>query len=438
MNSKKILIKNGHVVDSQSISKKDILINNGIIESIGENLNVNCDKIIDAQGLYIMPGGIDPQVHFREPGLTHKETIESGSRAAVAGGITSFFEMPNTKPATITSELLEAKFEIASKTSVANFSFFLGATPDNFEEVSNMKGNCGLKIFMGSSTGDLLVDNDKALDEIFRVCNKIVAVHAEDEDILKKSAAEVKGTKPTDHPAMRPVEAAVAATQKAIDCAIKYKKRLHILHLSTAEEVDIIRKYKDTNLITAETTPQHLLLHAPEIYEEIGAFAQMNPPIREKYHKKGLWEGLLDGTINCIATDHAPHTIEEKKLPFGQSPAGMPGVETSLPLMLNHTHKSDIDIKHIVKWMCENPAKIYNIKNKGYLREGYDADITLVDLNKEKVVSGKNMQSKCGWSAFDGKTLKGWPVMTIVNGNVVFENEQINDKIKGKKVIFDE
>ena len=438
MNNTKILIKNGLIVNSKEITKKDIFIHNGHIEKIADNIDMECDKTIDASGLYVMPGGIDPQVHFREPGLTHKETIASGARAAVAGGITTFFEMPNTKPATITKELLNEKYDIASKTSVANYSFFLGATPDNFEEIENMKGNCGLKIFMGSSTGDLLVDDDEALDSIFKVCNKIIAVHAEDEVILKRAAKEVNGTKPTDHPNMRPVEAAVAATQKAIDCAIKYNKRLHVLHLSTAEEVDILRKYKHTNLITAETTPQHLLLHAPDIYEEIGSFAQMNPPIREKYHKEGLWEGLLDGTINCIATDHAPHTIEEKNLPFGQAPAGMPGVETSLPLMLNHSHISNIDIKNIVKWMCENPAIIYKIKNKGFIKEGYDADITIVDMNKEKIVSGKNMQSKCGWSAFDGKNIKGWPIITIVNGNIVYENEVINDQFLGRQVQFDE
>ena len=438
MTSNTLLIKNGLLVSSQKIEKKDILIKNGLIELISENINIECDKIIDAEGLYVMPGGIDPQVHFREPGLTHKETIETGSRAAVAGGITTFFEMPNTKPATITKQLLNEKFEIASKTSVANYSFFFGATPDNFEEIEAMEGNCGLKIFMGSSTGDLLVDSDEALDSIFKVCKKIIAVHAEDEVILKRSAEIVKGTKPTDHPDMRPVEAAVTATQKAINCALKYNKRLHVLHLSTAEEVEILRRYKHTGLITAETTPQHLLLHAPDIYEEIGTFGQMNPPIREKYHSEGLWEGLLDGTINCIATDHAPHTIEEKNLPFDQAPAGMPGVETSLPLMLNHSQTSAIDIKDIVKWMCENPATLYKIKNKGFLKENFDADITIVDMNKEKVVDGKNMQSKCGWSAFDGKTLKGWPVTTIVNGNVVFDNEQIIDKIKGKKVLFDE
>ena len=438
MNNKTILIKNGLIVNSKEITQKDIFINNGHIEKISDNIDMECDQTIDASGLYVMPGGIDPQVHFREPGLTHKETIESGARAAVAGGITTFFEMPNTKPATITKELLNEKYEIARKTSVANYSFFLGATPDNFTEIENMKGNCGLKIFMGSSTGDLLVDSADALDSIFKVCNKIIAVHAEDEMILNQAAKTVNGTKFTDHPDMRPVEAAVTATQKAINCAIKYNKRLHVLHLSTAEEVEILRKYKYTNLITAETTPQHLLLHAPDIYKEIGAFAQMNPPIREKYHQDELWEGLLDGTINCIATDHAPHTLEEKKLPFGQAPAGMPGVETSLPLMLNHSHTSDIDIKNIVQWMCENPAIIYKIKNKGFIKEGYDADITIVDMNKEKIVSGENMQSKCRWSAFDEKNLKGWPIITIVNGNIVYENETINNQFLGQQVQFDE
>ena len=438
MQNKNLLIKNGYLANSKEISKKDIFISNGKISEIGDLSHIKSDHVIDASNQYVLPGIIDPQVHFRDPGLTHKEDLHTGSMAAASGGVTTFFEMPNTDPATTTIEKLDQKYDVANSKSLVNYSFFLGATSNNIDEIKNLKNNCGLKIFMGSSTGDLLVDSDEALDSIFKVCKKIIAVHAEDEVILKRSAEIVKGTKPTDHPDMRPVEAAVTATQKAINCALKYNKRLHVLHLSTAEEVEILRRYKHTGLITAETTPQHLLLHAPDIYEEIGTFGQMNPPIREKYHSEGLWEGLLDGTINCIATDHAPHTIEEKNLPFDQAPAGMPGVETSLPLMLNHSQTSAIDIKDIVKWMCENPATLYKIKNKGFLKENFDADITIVDMNKEKVVDGKNMQSKCGWSAFDGKTLKGWPVTTIVNGNVVFDNEQIIDEIKGKKVLFDE
>ena len=438
MNTKKILIKNGLIVSSQKIIKKDILINDGIIESINESINADCDKIIDANGLHVMPGGIDPQVHFREPGLTHKETIESGSRSAVAGGITTFFEMPNTKPATITRKLLSQKFDIASQTSVANYSFFLGATPDNFSEIANMQDNCGLKIFMGSSTGDLLVDSDAALDEIFKQCNKVIAIHSEDEAILQKIAKEGIGENFTDHPKARPVEAAVTSTVKAIKLALKYKKRLHILHLSTAEEVEIIRKHKHTNLITAETTPQHLLLSAPSIYEEKGAFAQMNPPIREQRHQDELWRGMLDGTIECIATDHAPHTLEEKKLPYGKSPAGMPGVQTSLPLMLNEVSNKKISMEQVVEWMCENPAKVYNIKNKGFLKVGYDADITIVDMNLEKTISSSEMESKCGWTVFDGQKIKGAPIITIVNGNIVYQNGKILDTIKGRPVEFHE
>ena len=438
MEKQKLLIKNGTLVDSQRLYQSDILIENGRIKKIAPNIDGQSTNVIDAKNLHVMPGAIDPQVHFREPGLTHKEDIQSGSRAAVAGGITTFFEMPNTTPPTISSELLNQKYEIAKNTSVANYSFFLGATPNNIDEIKNLKGNCGIKIFMGSSTGNLLVDNDEALDRIFKHANKIIAVHAEDESILQETAKKTIGTKFSDHPKMRPVEAAVQATQKAIDLAVKYHKRLHVLHLSTAEEVKIIRTYKSTNLITAETTPQHLLLAAPDIYNEIGSFAQMNPPIREQYHQDELWRGLMDGTINCIATDHAPHTLDEKNNPYGMAPSGMPGVETSLPLMLNQIQSGKINIHHVVKWMCETPAKIYKIKNKGFLKEGYDADITIVDLKKEKTISGRKMQSKCGWSAFDGQTITGWPNTTIVNGNIVYANEMIDPTFTGKQVSFNE
>ena len=291
---------------------------------------------------------------------------------------------------------------------------------------------------MGSSTGTLLVDDETALENIFAHATRVIAVHAEDEDILNEVAQKIKPTKFSDHVKMRPVEAAVTATKKAIKYALKYNKKLHILHLSTAEEVGIIRQYKSTNLITAETTPQHLLLESPDIYNRIGSLGQMNPPIREKYHQDELWKGLRDGTINCIATDHAPHTLEEKNNPYDKSPAGMPGIETSLPLMLNQVTAGKIELTDVVKWMCENVTKIYGIKNKGFIKPGYDADITIIDMNKEKVVKGNQMQSKCGWSAFDNQKLKGWPITTIVNGNIVYDNEMINTKFLGKPVLFHE
>ena len=438
MKNYKILIKNGTIVDSKTQIKKDVLISNGKIKKVEKNINPQADRIIDACQKFIIPGVIDPQVHFREPGLTHKEDIESGARSAVCGGITTFFEMPNTNPATTNSKLLEEKFKIAEKSSVANFSFFLGATPNNIDEIKNLKGNCGVKIFMGSSTGDLLVDRDSDIEKIFKYCNKIIAIDSEDEQVLNETAKTIKNPNCRDHPNSRPVKSAVTSTNKAINFALKYKKRLHILHLSTSEEVKIIRKIKNTGLVTSETTPQHLLLNAPDIYDDIGSYAQMNPPIREKHHQEELWKGLFDGTINCIATDHAPHTIQEKNKPYGIAPSGMPGVETSLPLMLNQVNKGKITLQDIIKWMCENPAKIYQIKNKGFIKDGFDADIALVDLNKIKTIRAKNMQSKCGWSAFEGLKVKGWPIMTIVNGNIVYENGSINDKFFGKRTIFND
>ena len=436
METKNTLIQNGYIVNSKSISKSDILIKDGKIDSIGTLSESDLYHVIDATDKYIFPGIIDPQVHFRDPGLTHKEDLRTGSMAAAAGGVTTFFEMPNTNPATTTIKKLNDKYDAASKKSLVNYSFFLGATADNMNEIKNLEGNCGLKIFMGSSTGDLLVDREEDLEKIFASCNRVIAVHAEDEQTLKESVKFAAGQNFSNHTKARPVEAAVKATKKAISLALKYKRKLHILHLSTAEEVEMIREHKSTGLITCETTPQHLLMEAPDIYEKIGAFAQMNPPIRSKRHQEALWEGLLDGTINCIATDHAPHTLEEKKLPYGQAPSGMPGVETSLTLMLNEVSKGRLSLQQVAKWMSENPAKLYNIKDKGFIIEGYDADITIVDMNKEKIISNDSMQTKCGWTAFNGIKTKGWPITTIVNGNIVYENETLNLNVMGKLVLF--
>ena len=436
MNTNSLLIKNGSLVNSSGVVKSDIFISGGKITQIGTSLDCEADRVIDAAGKYIFPGLIDPQVHFRDPGLTHKEDLKTGSMAAAAGGITTFFEMPNTNPSTITLEKLEKKYKVASEKCITNFSFFFGATNDNIEEIKKMDNTCGLKIFMGSSTGDLLVDDDEALDRIFSCCDKIIAVHAEDEEILKEAEKKVSKDSFANHPDARPVEAALKATTKAVNLALKYKKRLHVLHLSTAEEVEFLRKHKSSGLITAETTPQHLLMHAPNIYNEIGSFAQMNPPIREKYHQKELWAGLKDGTIDCVATDHAPHTLEEKALPYGEAPSGMPGVQTSLTLMLNEVANEKINLEDVVKWMAENPAKLYNIKGKGFLKEGYDADITIVDMDCEKTILNENMYSKCGWTAFHNTTTKGWPIITIVNGNIVYENDELNLDVFGKPVKF--
>ena len=436
MDTNSLLIKNGSLVNSSGVVKSDIFISGGKITQIGTSLDCEADRVIDAAGKYIFPGLIDPQVHFRDPGLTHKEDLKTGSMAAAAGGITTFFEMPNTNPSTITLEKLEKKYKVASEKCITNFSFFFGATNDNIEEIKKMDNTCGLKIFMGSSTGDLLVDDDEALDRIFSCCDKIIAVHAEDEEILKEAEKKVSKDSFANHPDARPVEAALKATTKAVNLALKYKKRLHVLHLSTAEEVEFLRKHKSSGLITAETTPQHLLMHAPNIYNEIGSFAQMNPPIREKYHQKELWAGLKDGTIDCVATDHAPHTLEEKALPYGEAPSGMPGVQTSLTLMLNEVANEKINLEDVVKWMAENPAKLYNIKGKGFLKEGYDADITIVDMDCEKTILNENMYSKCGWTAFHNTTTRGWPIITIVNGNIVYENDELNLDVFGKPVKF--
>ena len=359
-----LVLKNCNVINENVESQVDIAIKNQRIEKIAASIHSESSVELDLSGKPVIPGLIDDQVHFREPGLTHKGEIATESKAALAGGVTSYFEMPNVNPNTSTIENLEKKFEMASTKSVGNYSFYLGATNDNIEEIKkhNPKTSCGLKVFMGASTGDLLVDRDSDIEKIFKYSNKIIAIHSEDEQVLNETVKTIKNPNFSDHPKMRPVKAAVTSTNKAINFALKYKKRLHVLHLSTSEEVKIIRKIKNTGLVTSETTPQHLLLNAPNIYDDIGSYAQMNPPIREKHHQEELWKGLFDGTINCIATDHAPHTIQEKNKPYGSAPSGMPGVETSLPLMLNQVNKGKITLQDIIKWMCENPAKIYQIK----------------------------------------------------------------------------
>ena len=434
-----LAIKNGAIVTPDGVKNQDIIIKNGIIAEIG-NLNIADDiYIIDATNLHVLPGIIDPQVHFREPGLTHKEDIETGSMGAVAGGITTFFEMPNTSPATTTIDLLNQKYKIANSKSLANYSFFLGATYNNLDQILKLEDSCGLKIFMGSSTGDLLVDDDVILEKIFSSCNRIIAVHAEDEAILNMSSKYMVGRKFSLHMKARPVEAAVCATKKAINLALKHEKRLHVLHLSTADEVEMIRKIKYTGLVTAETTPQHLTLSGPDIYDKIGSYAQMNPPIRDIKHQEGLWEGLHDGTIDCIATDHAPHTIQEKSLEYGSAPSGMPGVETSLTIMLNHVNNGKARIEDIANWMSYNPAKIYKAIGKGKIAAGEDGDLTIVDLKRSHKIQNKNTYTKCGWSAFDGMVTQGWPIKTIVNGNIVFNRDseiKFNNTIKGEKVRF--
>jgi dihydroorotase len=433
-----LTLRNGTLALPGGRVSGDLQISGGKITAVG-NVDRDRGEVIDASHLLVMPGVIDPQVHFREPGLTHKEDIHTGSRACAAGGVTSFLEMPNTSPPTIDAASFAHKLARAKETSVVNYGFFIGATPENADLLDSVPGACGIKIFMGSSTGTLLVSEREALDRIFRTGTRLIAVHAEDEARLKQRYQEFAGaTDPRQHSEIRDVESALIATRLAVELSDRYARRLHVLHMSTGDEADFLRAHGKAGRITCEVTPQHLLLNAPEIYDRIGTRAQMNPPLRTKEHSERLWAALLDGTIDCIATDHAPHTLEEKAKGFGRAPSGMPGVETSLPLMLDAAHRGRCSVEQVVRWMCEGPARCYRIRNKGRLEVGCDGDVTLVDLSRTERVGERGYQTKVGWSAFDGMTLTGWPISTIVGGAFAYREGAVDVAVRGAPIAFDE
>ena len=433
--SPSILIKNARCVSSSGITVQDVLIKDGKIADLGKFPASHATEIIDAGTLYLLPGALDPQVHFRDPGLTWKEDLASGSRAAASGGVTSFFDMPNTDPATTTVQLMNERKSLAAARSVVNYNFFIGATPENLEELNAVENVPGIKIFMGSSTGNLLVSKVADLENIFAHGDRLIAVHAEDDDIIKAAKEIYKNSRDFNHHQfVRPPDAALKATTLAVELSIKYQRRLHILHLTTQDEVRYLEIQKSKAPISAEVCPQHILLSAPYAYEKLGAYAQMNPPIRDMTHSEALWEGLKKGTIDCIATDHAPHTHAEKAKPFGSAPSGMPGVETSLPLMLDRANRGLCRLEDVVQWMCEKPVELYQVRNKGYIRQGYDADLVLVDMSMQKKIENGKLFTKVNWSPFDGWTTTGWPVMTMVNGQIVFRDGQIVEGVRGQEI----
>jgi dihydroorotase len=432
-----LIIRQATIVSSEKMHKADVLIDCEKIIKVQPILTEKADVEIDAEGLHLIPGVLDPQVHFRDPGLTWKEDLETGSRAAASGGVTSFFEMPNTNPLAIDAKSIADKKKLASEKSLVNYNFFIGATPHNLDELNNTPNVCGIKIFMGSSTGDLLVHKPNDLERIFANGTRLIAVHAEDEGTIRRNMEIYAGEIDIMvHEKIRSVDVAVMATRQALSLSKRFQRRLHILHMSTAEEADILRDEKRSAPVTGEVCPQHFLLHSPEVYERLGTLAQMNPPLREKRHGEVLWQALKDGIIDCMATDHAPHTLEEKDKPYGKAPSGMPGVETSLPLMLNRVNEGLCTLQEVVKWMCENPVRIYNVKDKGVIAPGYDADCVLIDMNQEKTVTNGQLYNKSNWSPYDGWTLKGWPVMTFVNGHMVFKEGEFFPEKKGQEIII--
>jgi len=390
---------------------------------------------IDADGLILLPGVIDPQVHFREPGLEHKEDLFTASCACAKGGVTAFLEMPNTRPLTTTQLALDDKLQRAADKCLVNYGFFIGATADNLPDLLQAKPTPGIKIFMGSMHGQLLVDQETALESIFAKGDRLIAVHAEDQDRIKQRRQEFAGiANPAVHSQIQDNQAALLATELALRLSKKYQRRLHILHMSTAEEASLLRQDKPS-WVTAEVTPQHLLL-AADAYEKLGTLAQMNPPLRSPHDNTVLWQALLDGVIDFIATDHAPHTLEEKAQEYPNTPSGMPGVETSLPLMLTQAIQGRCTIAQVSHWMSTAVAQAYGIPKKGAIAPGYDADLVLVDLNTYRPVRREELLTKCGWSPFEGWNLTGWPVMTIVGGQVVYDRGKLNTEVRGEALTF--
>ncbi len=443
---KAVLIKNANIVNEGKIVKGDVLVQDGRIAEISETISAKSSdtKVIDADGSYLLPGMIDDQVHFREPGLTHKATIETESKAAVAGGITSFIEMPNTIPQATTIELLEEKFDIAAQTSWANYSFMFGGTNDNLDEILKVdpKKVAGLKLFLGSSTGNMLVDDPKTLEEIFSKTNLLISAHCEDEGTIKNNLAKYKAEYGEDipielHPKIRSEEACYISSSRAIKLAEKTGARLHVFHLSTEKETHLFSNKKPLadKKITAEVCIHHLWFTDAD-YKTKGTKIKWNPAVKTEKDKDGLLKALLDDRIDVIATDHAPHTLEEKNNKYLNAPSGGPLVQHALVALLEMYHKGKISLEKIVEKTAHNPAILFQIKERGYIRKGYKADLVLVDLNSPWTVKKENLLYKCGWSPFDGTIFKSRITHTLVNGIVVYENSKFPNKSNPERLTF--
>ncbi|MBI2241014.1 MAG: dihydroorotase [Magnetospirillum gryphiswaldense] len=435
-----LVLSNGTVVTPNGTATTDVGIRAGRIAAIGDLRGVSMADKIDCHGLHVLPGVIDTQVHFREPGLEHKEDLSTGSAAAAMGGVVAFFEMPNTKPGTTTDMELKDKLTRAQGRSWTDHAFFLGAASDNIAHLAEWEripGCAGIKIFMGSSTGNLLVADDETLAKVIAQGYRRIAVHCEDEArlIARKSIAEGAGH-PRAHHIWRDAETALLATKRLVKLAEAAKRRVHVLHVTTAEEMDFLADHKD--LVTVETTPQHLTLFAPECYEELGTYAQMNPPIRENSHRGALWRAIQNGVVDVLGSDHAPHTREEKDKPYPQSPSGMTGVQTLVPLMLDHVNQGRLTLERFVDLTSAGPQRIYNIAGKGRIALGYDADFTLVDMKAERTITNQWIVSRCGWTPFDGKKVQGWPMATIIRGRLVMSDGQLIGDPAGQPVRFQE
>ena len=431
-----LIIKNGSCYIDGKLTKTDIGLSGNKIQKIGK-IELNSSKVYDATDKVVLPGIIDTQVHFREPGSTDAEDLESGSRAAVLGGVTSLFEMPNTNPPTSNLVEFDKKLQAANNRMHSNYAFYFGATPDNTDQLARLKdveGCCGVKLFAGSSTGNLLVDKEADIEKVISSSDRVVSIHSEDEDIINLRKKFIRKGDVHSHSEWRNVECAMSSTRRVVKIAERYNKKIHVLHVTTKDEVDFLAMHKKN--VTFETTPQHLTLYAPDCYDKLGTYAQMNPPLRTKEHYDRLWVAIKNNIVDVLGSDHAPHLKENKDKEYPNTPSGMPGVQTIFPVMLDHVNNGKLTLQQLINLMCENPCRIFGIKNKGYIKEGFDADLTITDMNKEVTIKNEMIASKCGWTPFNNHKVKGFPVGTIVNGHLVMSDGKVILESKGTPLKF--
>jgi dihydroorotase len=432
-----LLIRGGICATPSGIAEADLGVRAGRIAAIGNLSGAKAAEVYDAKGLHVLPGVIDTQVHFREPGNEHKEDLESGSRAAVLGGVTAVFEMPNTSPPTTSRLAMEDKLSRARNRMHCDYAFYVGATPQNvgaLSELESMPGVCGVKAFLGSSTGTLLLSEEEAIFAALKGGRRRMAVHSEDEARLKERNSFAKTGDPRTHPVWRDAETARLSTERVLRLARAAGRKLHVLHVTTADELPLLADARD--FATVETTPQHLTLAAPECYERLGTYAQMNPPIREAHHREALWKAVSEGLVDVIGSDHAPHTREEKNKTYPDTPSGMPGVQTLAPILLDHVNAGRLSLERFVDLTSAGAARIFGIAGKGRVAKGFDADFTIVDLKKKRKIENSWIASKCGWTPFDGMETTGWPVATIIRGKAVMRDHALTQASQGQPLRF--
>jgi len=434
-----LILRGGTLANHDGIGPADIGVRDGSIAAIGDLGQASSDRTVDCRGLHVLPGVIDSQVHFREPGLEHKEDLETGSHAAVMGGVTAVFEMPNTNPQTTTPEALADKVRRGSNRMHCDFAFWVGGTRENARDVAELErlpAAAGIKVFMGSSTGSLLVEDDEGVAEILRRTRRRSAFHSEDEFRLRERAPLRRRGDPSSHPEWRDVETAVSCTKRLLRIARETGARIHVLHISTAEEIDLLAAAKD--VASCEATPHHLTLAAPECYERLGAYAQMNPPVRDERHRRGVWRGVAQGVIDVLGSDHAPHTREEKEHEYPATHSGMTGVQTLVPIMLDHVNAGRLTLERFVDLTSAGPKRLFGIARKGRVAVGYDADFTIVDMKRRETITNGWIASRCGWSPYDGVSVVGWPVGTVVRGRAVMWEGELVTPAQGAPVGFEE